>query len=82
VEAIQKREQLNSYYLLYVVLGEFEARLSNRQAAINYFRKSLELATIQSEQMFLSKKLQELGDPTKSAGPRGGLRRKRARLNR
>jgi predicted RNA polymerase sigma factor len=63
VEAIQNREQLNSYYLLYVVLGEFEANLSNRQAAINYFRKSLELATIQSEQMFLSKKLQELGEP-------------------
>jgi RNA polymerase sigma factor (sigma-70 family) len=68
VEAIQNREQLNSYYLLYVVLGEFEAHLSHRQAAINYFRKSLELATIQSEQMFLSKKLQELGDPTESAG--------------
>ncbi|MGH7847127.1 MAG: RNA polymerase sigma factor [Candidatus Binatia bacterium] len=68
VEAIQNREQLNSYYLLYVVLGEFEANLSNRQAAINYFRKSLELATIQSEQMFLAKKLQELGDPRESAG--------------
>jgi RNA polymerase sigma factor (sigma-70 family) len=68
VEAIQNREQLNSYYLLYVVLGEFEANLSNRQAAINYFRKSLELATIQSEQMFLSKKLQELGDSREVAG--------------
>jgi RNA polymerase sigma factor (sigma-70 family) len=61
VEAIQNREQLNSYYLLYVVLGEFEANLSNRQAAINYFRTSLELVTIESEHMFLSKKLQELG---------------------
>jgi hypothetical protein len=60
---------LNSYYLLYVVLGEFEANLSNRQAAINYFRKSLELATIQSEQMFLSKKLQDLGDSRASAAP-------------
>ena len=69
VEAIQNREQLNSYYLLYVVLGEFEAHLSNRQAAINYFRKSLELVTIQSEQMFLSKKLQDLGEPTESPGP-------------
>jgi RNA polymerase sigma-70 factor (ECF subfamily) len=68
VEAIQNREQLNSYYLLYVVLGEFEANLSHRQAAINYFRKSLELATIQSEQMFLSKKLEELGAPSESAG--------------
>jgi RNA polymerase sigma factor (sigma-70 family) len=67
VEAIRNREQLNSYYLLYVVLGEFEANLSNRQAAINYFRKSLELATIHSEQMFLSKKLQDLGDSRASA---------------
>ena len=66
VEAIQGREQLNSYYLLYVVLGEFEANLSNRQAAINYFRKSLQLATMHSEQMFLTKKLQELGDDTDS----------------
>jgi RNA polymerase sigma-70 factor (ECF subfamily) len=74
VEAIQNREQLNSYYLLYVVLGEFEAHLSNRQAAINYFRKSLELATIQSEQMFLSKKLQDLGDSRESAGSTGRAR--------
>jgi RNA polymerase sigma factor (sigma-70 family) len=72
VNAIQNREQLNSYYLLYVVLGEFEAHLSNRQAAINYFRKSLELATIQSEQMFLSKKLQDLGDARESAGSTRG----------
>jgi RNA polymerase sigma factor (sigma-70 family) len=68
VEAMQNRQQLNSYYLLYVVLGEFEANLSNREAAINYFRKSLELATIQSEQMFLLKKLQDLGDPREPAG--------------
>jgi RNA polymerase sigma-70 factor (ECF subfamily) len=60
VEAIQNREQLNSYYLLYVVLGEFEANLSNREAAVNHFRKSLELVTTQSEKMFLSKKLQDL----------------------
>lgn len=60
VEAIQNRQPLSSYYLLYVVLGEFEANLNHREAAINYFRKSLELATIHSEQMFLEKKLQEL----------------------
>ncbi len=60
VVAIRNREQLNSYYLLYEILGEFEARLSNRQAAINYFRKSLELATTKSEQMFLSKRFHNL----------------------
>jgi len=51
------------YYLLYAVLGEFEADLDHRQAAMNHFRKALELATMKSEQIFLSKKLQELGDP-------------------
>jgi len=60
VEAIRNREQLNSYYLLYAVLGEFEALLSNRQAAINYFRKSLDLATIKSEKKFLSKRLRSI----------------------
>ena len=34
VETIKNREQLKSYYLLYTILGEFEALLSNRQAAI------------------------------------------------
>lgn len=63
VEAIRNREQLNSYYLLYAVLGEFESLLSNRQAAINYFRKSLELATIKSEMKFLSKRLSSLENP-------------------
>jgi predicted RNA polymerase sigma factor len=63
VYAIRNREQLNSYYLLYAVLGEFEMLLSNRQAAINHFRKSLELATIKSEMKFLSKRLRTLEDP-------------------
>jgi predicted RNA polymerase sigma factor len=60
VKAIQDRQELNSYYLLYAVMGEFEADLNNREAASNYFRKSLELTTIKSEQMFMSKKLEKL----------------------
>ena len=60
IEAIHKREQLNSYYLLYATLGEFETRLDNREAAANYFRQALELVTIESEQTFLTKKLREL----------------------
>lgn len=60
VEAIQDRQELNSYYLLYAVLGEFEADLGNKEAASNYFRKSLELTTIKSEQIFMSKKLKRL----------------------
>ncbi len=57
VGAIRNRGQLDSYYLLYAVLGEFEELLSNRKAAANYFRKSLELATIKSERKFLTKRL-------------------------
>lgn len=60
VQAIQDRRELDSYYLLYAVLGEFEADLNNKEAARNYFRKSLELTTIKSEQIFMAKKLEQL----------------------
>ena len=70
VEAMHNRQQLDCYYLLYAVLGEFEADLENRATAMKHFRKALELATIKSEQIFLSKKLQELGAPMESAGTR------------
>jgi predicted RNA polymerase sigma factor len=44
------------------VLGEFEADLKHRQAAMKHFRKALELTTMKSEQTFLTKKIQELDD--------------------
>ena len=59
VEAIQDGSQLKSYYLLYAVLGEFEKQLNNFQAAIDNFRKALELTELTSEQLFLSKRLQD-----------------------
>ena len=58
VSGIQNLQSLESYYLLYAVLGEFEARLNHSQAAAVHFRKSLQLAEIKSEQGFLSKRLQ------------------------
>lgn len=54
--AIQDLEKLDSYYLLYAVLGEFEAQLNDPLAAAGYFRKSLQLAETKSEQLFLSKR--------------------------
>lgn len=57
VEAIQGASQLSSYYLLYAVLGEFEKQLNNFQAAIDNFRKALQLTDLASEQSFLSKRL-------------------------
>jgi RNA polymerase sigma-70 factor (ECF subfamily) len=59
VEAIENGKQLSSYYLLYAVLGEFEKQLNHFQAAIDHFRKALELTELRSEQLFLSKRLRD-----------------------
>ncbi|HSE88323.1 MAG TPA: hypothetical protein VLJ79_19030 [Candidatus Binatia bacterium] len=60
ISSITSRE--NSYYLLYAVLGEFESDLDHRQAAMKHFRKALELATMKSEQIFPTRKIQGLND--------------------
>ena len=57
VAAIQNLDKLESYYLLYAVLGEFESQLNNPKIAGKHFRRSLELAEIKSERAFLSKRL-------------------------
>ena len=57
VVAIQNLKSLESYYLLHAVLGEFELRLNQTQAAAAHFHKSLQLAEIKSEQAFLAKRL-------------------------
>jgi len=58
VEAIRNRAQLDSYYLLYAVLGDFEARLDNFASAAGYFRQALELTELKSEQVFLANRIQ------------------------
>src|ERR1044071_235323 len=58
IAAIQNRKDLESYYLLYAVLGEFEEQLNDPLAAAGYFRKSLQLAELKSEQNFLLKRFQ------------------------
>lgn len=64
VGAIQNLQSLESYYLLHAVLGELELRLNHSQAAAGHFRKSLQLAEIQAEQVFLAKRLQACTDQT------------------
>lgn len=59
VEAIRNLQSLESYYLLHAVLGEFESRLNHTRAAATHFRRSLQLAEIKSEQVFLSKRLND-----------------------
>jgi RNA polymerase sigma-70 factor (ECF subfamily) len=58
-QEIQNAQSLESYHLLYAVLGEFELRLNHSRAAAAHFRKSIQLAEIKSEQEFLSKRLRE-----------------------
>jgi RNA polymerase sigma factor (sigma-70 family) len=58
VRDIRDAKKLDAYYLLYAVIGEFEMRLNNRQAAAEQFRKSFELAETKSERAFLLKRLQ------------------------
>lgn len=59
VQAIRDREKLESYHLLYAVLGEFEARRNRAAAAADFFRAALKLADTRAEQAFLEKRLRE-----------------------
>jgi RNA polymerase sigma-70 factor (ECF subfamily) len=59
VEAIHDRDKLESYHLLYAVLGDFEARLGHSEAAAGHFRTALHLADTTSERAFLEKRLRE-----------------------
>jgi RNA polymerase sigma factor (sigma-70 family) len=62
VRRVQDLNKLSSYYLLYAVLGEFEMRSGNPQAAAEQFRRSFELAETKSERAFLLKRLQRYVD--------------------
>jgi RNA polymerase sigma-70 factor (ECF subfamily) len=66
VEKIPSRSELASYYLLYAVLGEFEARLGNDLRAAGHFHRALQLAELKSEQAFLAQRLRECEDRLKS----------------
>jgi len=59
VQAIANRKQLESYYLTYAVLGEFESQLGRYEEATAHLRKALQLTELKSERSFLSKRLQE-----------------------
>jgi RNA polymerase sigma-70 factor (ECF subfamily) len=62
VRAVRDINKLSSYYLLYAVLGEFEMRSGNLQAAAEQFRRSFELAETKSERAFLLKRLERCVD--------------------
>lgn len=59
VEEIADRDKLESYHLLYAVLGDFEAQLGSMTTASAHFQKALNLADTSSEQAFLAKRLRD-----------------------
>ena len=59
VKSLRERRELQSYYLLYAILGEFEAQLHHPEAAAAYFRRALKQTGIASEQHLLQKRLRE-----------------------
>ena len=59
VTSLRDRRELQSYYLLYAILGEFEAQLHHPEAAAAYFRRALKQTEITSEQHLLQKRLRE-----------------------
>ena len=58
-QQLEKRRALDSYHLLYAVLGEFEAQLNEFQKAVVYLRRALELTQLKSERDLLSRRLQD-----------------------
>jgi RNA polymerase sigma factor (sigma-70 family) len=66
VRSVRGLKKLNSYYLLYAVLGEFEMQSGNLQTAAEQFRKSFELAGTKSERAFLLKRLERCVDGQKN----------------
>ncbi len=59
LKPLRDRKELKSYYLLYAILGEFEAQLGHRDLAAGYFRRALKQTAIASEQHLLRKRLRE-----------------------
>ena len=68
VENIRQHQMLESYYLLYAVLAEFETQLKDYQAAARHLRKALDFTELRSERSLLSKRLRECEESTWVAG--------------
>ena len=60
VEQIRGHQQLESYYLLYAVLAEFESQLGDFPVAAKHLRKALDLAGLPAEKTLLANRLREL----------------------
>jgi RNA polymerase sigma-70 factor (ECF subfamily) len=63
VEAIRQLKKLESYSLLYAVLGEFESQLNNLSIAAAHFQRAAQLTEIPSERTFLLQRFRACASP-------------------
>ncbi|HEV8543200.1 MAG TPA: sigma-70 family RNA polymerase sigma factor [Verrucomicrobiae bacterium] len=69
VESIRKTEMLESYYLLYAVLAEFESQVNNFESAARNLRRAIDLTELKSERNFLCKRLAACEAPVPACAP-------------
>jgi RNA polymerase sigma factor (sigma-70 family) len=60
IEAIPKSAKLNSYYLYYAILGEFESQLGNFAKAASHLGKAYQLTNVKSERILLMKRSKQV----------------------
>jgi len=59
IDAIPRRERIESHHLFHAVVGELQQQLGNHQAAADSFRRALQLAQVGPEQDHLARMLEK-----------------------
>lgn len=57
LETIRDQGHLDAYYLFHAVLGDFQERLGQQEAAAASFTRALQLTAVKAEQLFLTERL-------------------------
>lgn len=57
IAAIKDREKLESHYLLHAVIGELQFRSGDQAAALESFRRALQLSQVAAERLYLTRML-------------------------
>ncbi|MEO8909877.1 MAG: DUF6596 domain-containing protein [Gemmatimonadaceae bacterium] len=61
IDAITARGELEDYYLTHAARGDLYKRLGRVSEAVNAYRRTLELVTLEAERRFVIRRLRELG---------------------
>ena len=62
IEAMPRRELIESHHLYHAVIGELQQQLGNHEAAAESFRRALKLAQVGPEQSHLTRRLERSSD--------------------